>query len=317
MKKVLDWKPRALSMSREGMSWRKISQTLGIPKSTVSDYLRGEQRDLTLVTPEDIGRGSSEETGKSPRILLIDIETAPLFGALWSMWQQGIGLAQIESDWYMLSYCAKWFGEDEVFYSDLRGNVKSEDDTQLCEEVFSLLNQADIVIAHNGRRFDVKKVNARLILNGFPKPSSYRVIDTLEIAKEQFAFTSNKLEYLTDKLCRKKKSKHNKFPGYLLWKECLAENPEAWQEMEDYNIDDVLSLEELYIILSSWSTKLPNFDVYCDEILDMDEWEKEGFAYTQYGKYQKYRNKRTGQQKRSRINLLSKEKRKSLLANVY
>ena len=86
--------------------------------------------------------------------------------------------------------------------------------------------------------------------------------------------------------------------------------------MEEYNRLDVLSLEELYNILSSWDNKLPNFDVYCDEILDMDVWEKEGFHYTQLGKYQRYRNKITGQQKRSRVNLLTKEKRDSLLSNI-
>ena len=79
---------------------------------------------------------------------------------------------------------------------------------------------------------------------------------------------------------------------------------------------DVLSLEELYNILSSWDNTLPNFDVYVDDILDMSVWEKDGYVHTNLGKYQRYRNKTTGQQKRSRVNLLSKEKKDSLLANI-
>ena len=65
--------------------------------------------------------------------------------------------------------------------------------------------------------------------------------------------------------------------------ECLKGNQEAWAEMREYNIDDVLSLEELYNLLSSWDNKLPNFDVYCDEVLDMSVWEKDGFVYTNLG----------------------------------
>ena len=86
----------------------------------------------------------------------------------------------------------------------------------------------------------------------------YEVITTLIIAKSTFGFTSNKLEYMTDALCSDtKKSKHSKFPGFELWKECLNGNMEAWEEMEAYNKDDVISLEELYKKLSPWSDRLP------------------------------------------------------------
>jgi len=75
-------------------------------------------------------------------------------------------------------------------------------------------------------------------------------------------------------------------------------------------------LEELYDILSSWDNTLPNFDVYVDEILDMSVWEEDGFHYSNLGKYKRYRNKITGVQRRSRVNLLPKEKRDSLLSNI-
>ena len=69
-------------------------------------------------------------------------------------------------------------------------------------------------------------------------------------------------------------------------------------------------------MLSSWDDKLPNYDVYVDDVLDMSVWEKDGFYYSNLGKYQIYRNRVTGVQRRSRINLLSKEKRQSLLVNL-
>lgn len=303
-----DWKVAAEALARtSGMSWRRIAKELGVPKSSVSDHLR-------KVMKKD---EEQREEFKGPKILFYDIETAPMKAHLWTMWQQGVGLNQIETDWHMLSFCCKWAHSDEIFYYDQRSAKDIEDDYELVLKLWHFLNEADVVVGHNSKRFDTKKANSRFILNGLPKPSSFRQVDTLEIAKRQFGFTSNKLEYLTDNLCTTtKKSKHNKFPGHTLWVECMKGNLEAWEEMEAYNRDDVLSLEELYHILSSWDNTLINFDIYVDDVLDMSEWEKDGYVYTNLGKYQRYRNKRTGQQKRSRINLLTKEKRDSLLANI-
>lgn len=309
----MNWREQAVELALEGQSWRSIATDIGVARSTVSDYLRGvlgnfgTKQTTSLKAPEIAG----------PKILFIDIETKPILAQVWALWDQNVGLNQIQEDWSILSFCAKWKGSEDVIYRDLSGQVDCEDDSSLLGELWSLLNEADFVVGQNSKRFDVKKINARLVLNGYPKPSTFRQIDTLEVAKRQFGFTSNKLEYMTDKLCKVyKKLAHKKFPGHMLWSECLKGNPEAWDEMKEYNINDVLSLEELYDILSSWDSQLPNFDVYVDEILDMSEWEEDGFHYSNMGKYKRFRNRITGVQRRSRVNLLSKEKRAQLLGNI-
>lgn len=314
------WHKTAEKLYFQGYSGREIAKKIGNSKTQVNEYLRKRfkqgQESIKHVKQD----GSSLEaikTHSGPKILVYDIETAPLRAHVWSMWQQGVGLNQIEKDWFILSFAAKWLGDEEIFYFDQSQAVDIEDDSIILESLWDLLNEADIIVGQNVRRFDTKKVNARFILNGFPKPSTYRQIDTMEIAKQQFGFTSNKLEYMTGKLCTQtKKSKHQKFPGHELWNECLKGNPEAWEEMREYNTDDILSTEELYNLLSSWDNKLPNFDVFVDDILDMDEWEHDGYHYSNLGKYKRYRNKITGVQRRSRVNELSKEKRQSLLANI-
>lgn len=314
------WHDKADELYKQGYSGRKVADTLGMGKSQVNDYLRYAFRGVKRGHKglRECGQESSNiKRNTGPRILVYDVETAPLQVHVWSMWQHGVGLNQVQGDWHLLSFAAKWLGEDEIVYRDQSDVDDVEDDYLLLTELWDLLNEADIVVGQNVRRFDTKKVNARFILNGLPKPSTYRQIDTLEIAKQQFGFTSNKLEYLTDKLCvETKKSKHEKFPGHKLWTECLNGNPEAWDEMRQYNIDDILATEELYNLLSSWDNKLPNFDVYVDDVLDMSEWEFSGYHYTNLGKYKKYRSKVTGVQRRSRVNELSKEKRQSLLANI-
>ena len=317
-----EWHREAIKLSKLGYSSRQIANRLDKGKSSVNDVLAkvngsfyGWTEKPKLLVGEWIPAIKVPKAG--PKILFIDIETKPILAHVWRLFDQNVGLNQIQEDWSILSYCAKWKGNDDVIYEDLEGAEDFEDDSKLLGNLWKLMNEADIIVGQNSKRFDVKKINARLVLNGYPKPSTFRQIDTLNIAKAQFGFTSNKLAFMTDKLCTQyKKLEHGKFAGHLLWSECMKNNPEAWAEMKLYNINDVLSLEELYNILSSWDNTLPNFDVYVDEILDMSVWQEDGFHYSNIGKYKRYRNTETGVQRRSRVNLLPKEKRDSLLSNI-
>lgn len=265
-----------------------------------------------------------------PKILLLDIETAPILAYVWGLWENNVGLNQIKSDWHLLSWSAKWFqGQDgtvygphnKVMYMDQRNAKKIDDDKALLKGIWGLLDEADIIITQNGKAFDEKKLNARFIINGFKPPSSYKHVDTKQIAKSKFGFTSNKLEYMTDKLCKEyKKSKHAKFSGFSLWTECLAGNMEAWKEMEKYNKYDVLSLEELFKLLQPWVFKI-NYDLYTDTESSAcgcgsTKFNKNGFAYTSLGKFQRYSCATCGAEVRGRNNLFDKEKVKSLRAKV-
>lgn len=319
LRPLKQWHLEAIELSSQGVSSRKIAKKLEVGKSSVNDLLSkvggtyyGWKR---RKSHRDNGQEPLVKVG--PKILFIDIETKPILGHVWRLFDQNVGLNQIQEDWSILSFCAKWKGSEDIIYRDLEGQADFEDDSTLLQALWDLLNEADFVVGQNSKRFDVKKINARLVMNGYPKPSTFRQIDTLEVAKRQFGFTSNKLEYMTDKLCvTHKKLLHKNFPGHVLWAECMKGNPLAWAEMKEYNINDVLCLEELYDIFSSWDDKLPNFDVYVNELLDMTAWEHDGFHYSNMGKYKRYRNKVTGVQRRSRVNELSKEKRQQLLANI-
>lgn len=256
---------------------------------------------------------------EGPKVLIYDIETAPILGYVWGLWENNVGLNQINSDWHVLSWSAKWLNapESEVMYMDQRDVKNIEDDKLLLSHIWNLLDQADVVITQNGKSFDQKKLNARFIMSGFQPPSSYKHIDTKLIASKHFGFTSNKLEYMTDKLCTKyKKLKHQKFAGFELWRQCLAGNLEAWNEMETYNRYDVMSLEELYTKLIPWDNSV-NFNLYHDseEVLckcGSKDFTKNGFYYTSAAKYQRYKCSCCGAETRSKVNLFSKEKKQSL-----
>lgn len=257
-----------------------------------------------------------------PKVLLLDIETSPLLGYCWGLWENNLALNQVKTDWHILSWSAKWLDNDKVMYQDQRDSDDIENDTLLLEGIWSLLNEADCVITQNGKNFDIKKLNARFIIQGFKPPSSFKHIDTLRIAKKHFGFTSNKLEYMSDKLCKKyKKLKHEKFSGFELWKECLAGNIEAWDEMQKYNCYDVLALEELYYKLIPWSDDNINFNIYRQDNKNLcrcgaSKWIRNGFFYTSVSKFQRYKCKSCGYETRSRKNLLTKEKKSSLKVNT-
>lgn len=257
---------------------------------------------------------------KKPKVLLFDIETAPMLGYVWSLWDNNISLDQLYKDWHVLSWCAKWLDDPphKAMYADQRKAKNIEDDKKILKQIWKLLDEADIVIAQNGKAFDHKKLNARFVQNGMKPPSTYKIIDTLIIAKKHFAFTSNKLEYMSDKLCTKyRKLKHDKFPGFSMWLECMRGNKAAWREMEKYNRHDVLALEELYYKLIPWDDSI-NFNLYHDDAditcgaCGHDKFKSKGYHYTSSGKYKRFKCKKCGKETRGKENLFSKEKKKSL-----
>ncbi len=254
-----------------------------------------------------------------PKILIFDIETAPMLGYVWALFDQNVGLDQIYKDWHILSWSAKWLDDppDKIMYADQRNAKNIEDDKKILKQIWKLLDESDVVITQNGKAFDHKKLNARFVLQGLKPPSTYKIIDTLLIAKRHFAFTSNKLAYMSDKLCTKyKKLKPTKFPGFAMWLECLAGNKEAWKEMEKYNKYDVLALEELYYKLIPWDSGV-NFNVYHSSeavvcTCGNTSFVSKGYTYSTSGKYKRYICKSCGKETRGKQNLFSKEKKASL-----
>lgn len=202
-----------------------------------------------------------------PKTLIFDIETSPMLAYVWDKGEQMIGLNQIKTDWYVMAWGAKWLNDPvhKVIYYDQRKARNIENDKAILKPLWTLLNQADIVITQNGKNFDSPKINARFILHGMNPPSPYKHLDTYQIIRRVAKFTSNKLEYLTNKLCKKyKKLDHGKYPGMELWKQCLAKNKEAWEEMKRYNIHDVLATEELFNVIQQWTPQsMPNVHHAC------------------------------------------------------
>lgn len=254
------------------------------------------------------------------KILVFDLETAPITAYTWGIYDQHIGLNQIKADWFILSWAAKWYGEpaSKTMYMDGSKLQDPSNDKKLVEGLWNLLDQADIVITQNGDKFDIKKFNARAIIHKLPPVGGFRSTDVMKESKKVFGFTSQSLEYTSNVLNTKyKKLKHAKFPGMELWTEILKGNRAAWKEMRVYCTHDVLATEEKYQRIQGW-IKTQNLASYYEDCKlrcfcgsrNLSAKEVRRLAS---GHFQGYICLDCGKRLQSKYNLLSKIKKRSLL----
>lgn len=203
---------------------------------------------------------SSDYEIKSPRIVSFDIECYPHIAAVWGHWQQNV--IWYEKKGYLLSIAWKWLGEKKTHIISLpqyEGYTDSDStERQMLEDLWNVLDEADIVIAHNGQSFDVKMVNQRFIKHKMRPPSYYRIVDTKVEAKRISRSSSNSLDHLCEEYELGRKLKHQ---GSDLWKQCGRGESKAWKVMEKYNKNDVVMLEKLYLELRPWMDSHPNLNV--------------------------------------------------------
>jgi ribosomal protein L32 len=179
------------------------------------------------------------------KILLMDLETGPNTAYVWGIWNENIPLTRLKETSKLLCWTAKWLGEDEIYFDSIH---KSKPKAML-RRIHKLLDAADVVVTYNGNRFDIPVLNREFLLNGLPPPSPTKSIDLYKITKSKFRFVSNKLTHVCKQLGLGEKIETD----FQLWVRCMDKDADAWAEMEEYNINDVILLERLYERLLPWS----------------------------------------------------------------
>lgn len=230
-----------------------------------------------------------------PKILCLDIETFPIEFWGWQMFNNNFSPKQIKRDWSLMSFSAEWLDNEENFYFDQRKESNVFNDRKQCRALWELLNAADFILARNGKKFDARKIKARLAIQGLPPVSPFSVIDPMLLNRDEFAFTSQKLEYTTGVLVPElRKYDHANFPGFDLWIACMQNLPGAWEECEAYNKVDVKSMKAEYFKLRGWYGRHPNIAVYyksdgseyrCNKCGHNEMVPQDKPAYTQVGTY--------------------------------
>jgi DNA polymerase elongation subunit (family B) len=224
-----------------------------------------------------------------PKILNIDIETSPNVTYTWGLYNQNIGIKQIEEQGRLLCFAAKWYGDPEITFRSEFHHSKED----MLDEAWYLLDQADAVMGWNTAAFDIKHLNREFVEAGYLPPSSYQHIDLLKTVRKQFRFPSNKLDYISQKLAIGTKLDHY---GFQLWIDALKGDPKAWALFKRYNKQDVVLVEEAYEILKPWidgaTLNVAHFSddgFACPRCGGDDLTELEQVAYTKVNKFTQYR----------------------------
>lgn len=221
------------------------------------------------------------------KILFFDIENMANVGFTWGKYEQTV--IEFLEPWYMLSFSWKWLGDKKVqtkTLTDFQSFEKNpKDDRELTQALWNLLDEADIVIAHNGDNHDLKKARTRFAYHKMAPPSPLQSIDTLKIARRCFKFESNKLDDLGAFLGVGRKLPNE---GFRLWRRCYFGERQAFEDMRKYNREDTALLERVYYALRSWYPQHPLLTNYTKDeacpICQSRKIEYRGYAVTKTGK---------------------------------
>lgn len=187
----------------------------------------------------------------SPKILLLDIETAPAVAYIWQMWDQNVSVDQLIDPGRTICASWQWLGSPDVFFA-------SEWDEGVNDpwwiELYVAMSQADAVVTYNGDKFDLPKLNGEFIRADLPPPAPAASIDLRKTVKK-LGYISGKLAFVGPYLKIGAKVKNEGFP---LWVAVLEGDERARAKMERYNKQDTRLLGKLYKKLRPYITNHPH-----------------------------------------------------------
>lgn len=254
---------------------------------------------------------------KFPKVLVFDIETAPLKVYSWGVHDQNIHPENVIEDWFILSWAGKWLNDDNTFGDVVTPKEAVEqDDKRIVNSLWKAFDDAEIVMGHNSSGFDIPKANARFFKHRLKPPSYYQQIDTLLAARKAFALTSNKL----DEICKYLELPVKLETNFKLWSDCKNGDKNALKTMFTYNKNDVKILEDVYFEMRPWIPKHPNMGVYvqsdnsiCPICISSNLQMGKNPYTTSTGEYKSYRCLNCGALGRDRKNSISKYKMQVLI----
>lgn len=227
----------------------------------------------------------------APKILLFDLETAPILAYTFSLFKPIIGMDQVVEKPRVMCWSARWLGTKgkAVMFNSEHVSTRVE----MLTELRNLLDEADVVVGYNSDNFDVPWVNEQLLTHGIELPSPYAQVDLYKLNKKHLRVPSGKLDYMALNLLNERKVAHS---GIRLWLDCMDENSpnheKAWREMEKYAKKDTLLLEPLFEIMRPFIRNV-NFGLFEDGPFACTHCggkrlHARGFSLTVSGKYQRY-----------------------------
>jgi DNA-directed RNA polymerase subunit RPC12/RpoP len=197
-------------------------------------------------------------------------------------------------------------------------SIHHDGEKAMIGRMHEILDQTDVVVHYNGRKFDVPILNKDFVTQGLAPPDGYSQVDLLQTARRRFRFASNKLDFVSTFLGLESKHQHK---GMRLWAECMEGDETAWKTMKEYNIQDVKMLPILYRKLLPWIQDHPNHGLYvshenpvCTNCGSSNLVSK-GFEHLMTQSYRRLRCNACGTPLRERTTALPLSKRRAILTS--
>src|SRR5699024_2407629 len=247
-----------IALSRQGMSSTEICDVISTENNNVDRTKARGVRRVVKKARED-GRLPSKGSKGHPKVLVFDIESAPMQAYIWQLKTRYVNKSNIIKDWYAICWSAKWLFSEEVINDCVTvEESKQRDDERIVRSMWDAMDKADWIIAHNGDRFDIKMMNSRFAKYDLDLPSPYMSIDTYKEAKKSFRLPSYSLDYIAKHFGVQQKDKTE----FAMWKEENLEDADNLARMSSYCDNDVKVLEDVYFNMRSYIKSHPNFGLF-------------------------------------------------------
>lgn len=192
------------------------------------------------------------------KILLADTEWSYAKGYFFPQKkEQYIRADQIEFEQWCPCASYKWHHETSVYSVKVLDDKKRfkkdfRDDYIIAKRLHDLIEEADIVVAHNGDSFDWKHANGLFLKHGLGPVPERKSLDTLKICRKHFRFSGNDLDSLSRRFGGRGKADK---PD---WKELTDGLPAAILKAAKYCDHDVLELERVFVEIRPFIRKFPH-----------------------------------------------------------
>jgi hypothetical protein len=298
-----------ITASEAGKSSRFIADKLGLSKSGVQQHINAAKQPVL--------------SKQGAKILFYDVETTPSLAYTFGRFKVNLGqdnIAQEGGELLMASY--RWAHEKETkFIGSTKWIREGTNDANIAAALWELYEEADVAVGHNLKRFDHPMLQTSCVKANLPPLPTVQLVDTLQIAKKKFRFSSNKLDSLGAVLGLGRKQSHS---GIDLWIKVMHGENKAFQEMQEYCIQDTDLLVKVYNVLANRGlvSTFNAANYYDDEIARCGTCGSSNLEHTgriittNVSKFEEVRCEDCGTISRTRKNLNSKEKTSSLIIRV-
>lgn len=202
-------------------------------------------------------RGSATIVRKDVKIAVLDIERMKGRAEI-EFWDLGdfknrrIHADDVQEWPRTICVAWKWYDRKAV---DFAAEWEDGGPEAMLRRAWDVYDTADIVVGHNLQNFDSKKLQGGWKLLGLPKPSPFKTVDTLKVARTELGFESNTL----DALCKRLgiPAKTDKYDVEVARRAC-AGDVLAQRKLKAYNVGDIHATQALYDALRGWMPSHPH-----------------------------------------------------------